>query len=104
MDPITICALITSGIPFLTAAVKRFTTKKMAKTPDKTKAGINAVIPLVLGILSTGLYTYSQTNDVLAAIAAGLASGGVASSVRDIDKNLTGIVESLYRIAGKNGK
>ncbi len=102
MGLLEIDALITTGIPFITAAVKRLTTKKL---PDsKTVSGINAVIPLVIGILSTGLYTYAQTHDWMQAVAAGLASGGVASSARDIDKNLIGIVESLYKIAGKNGK
>lgn len=101
MDPIAASALITTVIPFITAGIKKLFTKKL---PDKYRYGVNAVIPLALGILSSGLYTYSQTRDIWASLAAGLGSGGVASSARDIDKNLTKILESLYRLAGKGGK
>lgn len=101
MDPITIAALITTGIPFVTAGLKKLFTKNI---PDKYRSGVNAVIPLVLGIVSTGLYTYQQTNNVWAAVAAGLGSGGVASSARDIDKNLTRIVETIYKLVKKDGK
>ena len=98
MDPVTAGALITAVIPFVTAGVKRLFTKKV---PEKYRHGVNCVIPLVLGIISTGLYTYQQTNDVWVSLAAGLGSGGVASSARDIDKNLTKIVETLYKIKAK---
>lgn len=99
MDPITVSALITAGIPFVTAGLKRLITRKLV-TPEK-QPGINTLIPLVLGILSTGLYTYSQTHDVVLSIAAGLGSGSAAASMRDVDKNLTGIVESIYKLASK---
>lgn len=98
MDPITVTALITAVIPFLTAGLKKLFTKNL---PDRVRPGINAVIPLVLGMVSAGLYTYQQTNDPWTAVAAGLGSGGVASSARDIDKNLTRIIETLYAIARK---
>lgn len=96
--PIAIGVLITTAIPFVTAAAKKFLTKKVS---EKYRHGVNAIIPLVLGIVSTGLYTYQQTKDVLVSVAAGLGSGGVASSARDIDKNLTRIVEAVYKLAGK---
>ena len=100
MDPITVGALMTAGIPFLTAAIKRVFTKKMV--PESAQPGVHTVIPLVLGILSTGLYAYSQTKNVWAAVAAGLGSGGAASSIRDVDKNLTRIVETVYGMVKKS--
>lgn len=99
VDPVTITALFTAVIPFVTAGVKKVFTRSMEATD--TRSGINAVIPLVLGILSAGLYTYRTTHNVWGAVAAGLGSGGVASSVRDIDKNLIGIVENVYKLVGK---
>jgi hypothetical protein len=98
MDPITAGALITFAIPFVTAGLKKLFTKNM---PDAYRSGVNAVIPIVLGILSTGLFTYQQTRNVWVSVAAGLGSGGVASSARDIDKNLTRIVETVYGLLGK---
>lgn len=93
MDPITISAIATAVIPFVTAGIKKLFTKNL---PEEMQSGVHAVIPLVLGILSSGLFTYQQTHDVWVSIAAGLGSGGVASSVRDIDKNVTKIIETLY--------
>lgn len=98
MEPITAAALITAIIPFITAGLKRLFTKRL---PDRIRPGINAVIPLVLGMVSAGLYTYQQTGDIWAGLATGLGSGGVASSARDIDKNLTRIIETAYTIARK---
>lgn len=99
MEPITIVTLLTAVIPFVTTLAKKaFQTKKLN---DTTRQGVNALIPIVLGILSTGLYTYSQTNDWVAALAIGLGSGGAASSIRDIDKNLLGIVGAVLRIFKK---
>lgn len=92
-------ALITTLIPFATAAVK-----KILKTDQwgEKKTGWNALIPIVLGIVSAGVYAYSQGNDVVTALAVGLGSGGAASSARDIDKhllNLFGAIRSLTRKA-----
>ncbi len=88
MEPITIVTLITAVIPFATTALK-----KLFKTNDLPKShGINALIPILLGILSAGVYEYQRTHDWMTALVVGLSSGGVASSARDIDKNLIGIV------------
>lgn len=97
MDPV-ILSLITVGIPFVTAGIKKLITKKFS---EDVQPGINTVIPLVVGILSAGIYSYQQTHNVWVALAAGLGSGGVASSARDLDKNLLGIVEGLYKVFGK---
>ncbi len=101
MNPLAFTGLATAVIPFVTAGVKRLFTKNLPESDTKT--GVHALIPIVLGILSAGLYTYVQTHDAWQALAAGLGSGGAASSVRDIDKNLTGIVESLYKLVKKDG-
>jgi Kef-type K+ transport system membrane component KefB len=98
MDPISASAVATVAIPFITAAIKKLFTKKL---PDNVQPGINTVLPLVLGMVSAGLYTYTQTHNVWGAVAAGLGAGGVASSARDLDKNLLGIVASVYKLAGK---
>lgn len=96
MEPIAIAGLMTAGIPFVTALFKRVTRRLV---PVEKQAGVHALIPLFLGILSTGLYVYAETKNVWAALAAGLGSGGAASSVRDVDKNLLGIVSSIYKLA-----
>lgn len=86
-------------IPFVTALAKRLF--KTNTLPDPKRAGINTLIPIVLGILSSGLYAYSVDPNIWAALAVGLGSGGAASSVRDIDKHLLKIVESILKISKK---
>ena len=94
MEPTAIVALITAGIPFVTSIFKKlFRTEKLS---DKPRKGVNALIPILLGILSTGLYGYTtQGLDIWQAVALGLGSGGVASSARDIEKNLLRLVEAV---------
>jgi hypothetical protein len=50
---------------------------------------------VVLGILSSGVYAYSQNHDLATALAVGLGSGGAASSARDIDKYLLNLVGGI---------
>ncbi len=86
MEPISIITLITAAIPFVTTMAKKlFKTDQLEETKRK---GINALIPVLIGVLSSGAYAYSQGQDWVTALAVGLGSGGAASSVRDIDKNL----------------
>lgn len=99
MEPTSIVTLITVLIPFATAAVK-----KILKTDQwgEKKTGWNSLIPIVLGIVSSGVYAYSQGTDVVTSLAIGLGSGGAASSARDIDKhllNLFGAIRSLLKKA-----
>lgn len=92
MEPISAVAVITAVLPFVTAGLK-----KILKT-DKwgpKKSGWNALLPVVLGVASSGVYAYANGSDVVSAIAIGLGSGGAASSARDIDKNLTQIVQTV---------
>lgn len=99
MEPVSIVALITVGIPFLTTVFKKvFKTARLEESPRK---GINALIPVVLGILSSGLYAYSQGQDWITSLAVGLGSGSAAASVRDIDKSLIGIANSIVTLFGK---
>jgi hypothetical protein len=97
MEPMTVVAAITAAIPFVTAGIKRILTRRVQD--DEKRRGINTLIPVVLGILCAGLYDFSQHQNWAQALAVGLGSGGAASSVRDIDRHVVGIVESLYRIA-----
>jgi hypothetical protein len=92
MEPASIIAIITAAIPFVTAAAK-----KILKTDTwgEKKRGWNALIPIVIGIVSAGTYAHSQGNDWVTSLAIGLGSGGVASSARDIDKNLTNLVGAV---------
>lgn len=99
MEPTSMVTLITVLIPFVTAALK-----KILKTDQwgEKKTGWNALIPVVLGIASAGVYAYSQGNDIVTSFAIGLGSGGAASSVRDIDRhllNLFGAIQSLLKKA-----
>jgi hypothetical protein len=97
MEPVSIVALITAGIPFITALCKKF-----FKTERfESKQGINALIPIVLGILSSGLYAKSHGSDWITAIAIGLGSGGAAASVRDIDKNFTQLAGAISQLISK---
>jgi len=99
MEPVSIVALITAGIPLVTAVFKKvFKTDQLDEKPRK---GVNALIPVVLGILSSGLYSYSQGQDWMTALAIGLGSGGAAASVRDIDKNLTQLMAAISGLAAK---
>jgi hypothetical protein len=102
MEPASMIALITAAIPFVTAAAK-----KILKTDTwgEKKSGWNALIPIVIGIVSAGTYAHSQGNDWVTSLAIGLGSGGVASSARDIDKNLVHILGTLRVLIGsKQGK
>lgn len=99
MEPVGIISLITAVIPFVTLGAKKlFRTDKLE---GDTRAGVNALIPIIIGILSAGLYQYQQDPNIIKALAVGLASGGVASSARDIEKNLIGIVGSILKIFQK---
>ena len=97
MEPVSIVALITAGIPFITALCKKlFKTERF-----ESKQGVNALIPIVLGILSSGLYAKSQGSDWITAIAIGLGSGGAAASARDIDKNFTQLAGAISQLITK---
>lgn len=99
MEPASIIAVITMGIPFVTALVKKvFKTKQLEEIPQK---GAHALIPVIIGILSSGLYAYSHGQDWVTALAIGLGSGGAASSARDIDKNLIGIAATIATMVNK---
>lgn len=99
MEPVSIVAIITAAIPFVTAIAKKlFKTEQLEESKRK---GINALIPIVLGILSSGLYEYSRSQDWVTALAVGLGSGGAASSARDIDKNLIGLLGAVSSIFKK---
>ncbi len=92
MEPTSIIAIITALLPFATAAVK-----KILKTDQwgEKKTGWNALIPIVLGIVSSGVYAYSQGTDIVTSLAIGLGSGGAASSARDLDKNLLNLFGAI---------
>lgn len=96
MEPASMIALITAAIPFVTAAAKKIL--KTEKWGEK-KSGWNALIPIVIGIVSAGTYAHSQGNDWATSLAIGLGSGGAASSVRDIDKNLINLFGALRSLA-----
>ncbi len=99
MEPISIIALITTAIPFITTVAKKlFKTDQLEETKRK---GVNALIPVLIGVLSSGAYAYSQSQDWVTALAVGLGSGGAASSARDIEKNLVSFVEAISRILSK---
>ena len=99
MEPTSIIALITAGIPLMTAVFKKVF--KTDRLEDKPRKGVNALIPVVLGILSSGLYAYSHGQDWVTALAIGLGSGGVAASARDIDKSITGIAEAVSSLTAQ---
>lgn len=98
MEPTSIVALITTLIPFATAALK-----KVLKTDQwgEKKTGWNALIPVVIGILSSGVYAYSQGSDIPTALAVGLGSGGAASSARDLDKHLLNLFGGIRAVLQK---
>ena len=92
MEPASMIAIITALIPFVTAAAK-----KILKTDQwgEKKSGWNALLPIVIGIASSGVYAHAHGSDWVMSIAIGLGSGGAASSVRDIDKNLLSLMETI---------
>jgi hypothetical protein len=98
MEPVSAVAVITAVLPFVTAFFK-----KILKTDQwgPRKSGWNALIPVVLGVASSGVYAYAQGTDVVSSIAIGLGSGGAASSARDIDKNLINLFGAIRTMAEK---
>ncbi|MCG3206155.1 MAG: hypothetical protein KCHDKBKB_02882 [Elusimicrobia bacterium] len=98
MEPASMIVLITAAIPFVTAAAKKIL--KTEKWGEK-KSGWNALIPIVIGIVSAGAYAHSQGSDWVTSLAIGLGSGGAASSARDIDKNLTHLVSAVLSLVRK---
>jgi len=99
MEPMSVVALITAAIPFVTALAKKLL--KTDRLPEKPRKGINALLPVLLGVLSSGIYAYSQGNDWMTALAIGLGSGGAAASARDIEKNLIQLAATLTQISSK---
>ncbi len=99
MEPTSMIALITGLIPFVTAAAKKIL--KTEQWGDKAH-GWNALLPILIGIASAGLFARSQGHDWLTSLAIGLGSGGAASSMRDIDKNLTGLFSAIGSLLKKN--
>lgn len=96
MGVIETVGLITTAIPFVTKLVKGiFKTKKIKQPYQK---GINALIPVLIGVLSSGMFAYSQGMGWMTALAIGLGSGGAASTARDIEKNLIRLVEVSSKI------
>lgn len=99
MEPVSVVALITAGIPFVTALAKKFLNTD--RLPEKPRKGLHALLPVLLGVLSSGLYAYSQGNDWMTALAIGLGSGGAAASARDIEKTLVRISEVVLTLMRK---
>lgn len=99
MGTLEVVGIITAIIPFVTKIVKNWFRTEIIKEPYRK--GINALIPVVIGILSSGLYAFSQGQDWVTALAIGLGSGGAASSARDIEKNLIRLVEVIAKILKK---
>lgn len=98
MEPVSVVALITAAIPFVTALGKKLLhTDRLSEKPRK---GIHALLPVLLGVLSSGLYAYSQGNDWVTALAIGLGSGGAAASARDIEKNLIRLLKGIGLLIG----
>jgi len=94
VEPVTISMVITALIPVLSTAIK-----KLFKTDSldaELKKGVNQLIPLVLGILSTGLYALSQGANWPVALAIGLGSGAVAQNMRDLNKRFN-IISALVK-------
>jgi hypothetical protein len=99
IEPVSIIALITTGIPFVSALFKKvFKTDQLDENPQR---GVHLLIPVVLGILSSGPYVYSQGQDWATSLAIGLGSGGAAASVCCIDKNLIQLAETITTLLGK---
>jgi len=96
MEPVSIVALITTAIPFVTALAKK--ALKTEKLQDRARKGINTLLPVLIGVLSSGLFAFSQRNDWMTSLAIGLGSGGAAASARDIEKNLVRLVEALGKL------
>ena len=99
MEPVSVVALITAAIPFATALAKKFFNTD--RLPEKPRKGLHALLPVLLGVLSSGLYAYSQGNDWMTALAVGLGSGGAAASARDIEKNLIRLMDTATLIFSK---
>lgn len=100
MEPITTIAVITAAIPFVTSLFKKvFKTNKIKS--DKARKGIHALIPVLIGVLSSGLYAYQNGADWVTALAVGLGSGGVASTGRDVEKNLVRLVSAISGMVSK---
>ena len=92
MDPVSIGALITTLIPVLTTGIKKlFKTDKLDKELSK---GVNTLIPIVLGVLSTGIYALSQGANWKLALAIGLGSGMAAQNMRNLNKRFN-IISAL---------
>jgi len=97
MEPVSVITIITTVIPLVTAAVKKII--NTGRLEESNRKAINGLIPIVLGILSSGLYEWTRSHNWITALAVGLGSGGAASSLRDVDKNLNlvGSLRSLFK-------
>ena len=64
----------------------------------RKKSGWNALIPIIIEIASARVYAHANGNDWVTSLAIGLGSGGAASSIRDIDKDLTNLISAFLSI------
>ena len=102
MDPVSLGALLTAVVPFITAAAKKVLKPQLERIQDEQlRSGVVTLLPLLLGVLSGAAASYAQGTDLVSALAAGLAAGGVGSSVRDVDKNMLGLAQSVTLIVAK---
>jgi hypothetical protein len=99
MEPTSVIAVITVVIPFVTAGLKKIF--RTDRWEEKRRKGWHALCPVLLGIVSSGAYALANGNDWVTSLAIGLGSGGAASSVRDIDRNLTQVVSVVLSLLKK---
>jgi len=94
-------AIITAVIPFATTIFKKiFKTDKIID--DEVKHGLNGLVPVILGIAGAFLRAYQTGQyDFVTCLTMGLVSGSVASTVRDVDKNLLGIANTIIKLFKK---
>ncbi len=94
MEPFAIAGVITTLIPIISTGIKKLL--KTDKLSARLKKGVNQLIPLVLGVLSTGLYAMSQGADWRLSLAIGFGSGAIAQNVRDLNKRFN-IISALVK-------
>lgn len=100
--------LITTFGPFLVAGAKKiFKTEEIQD--DQARASVHTALPIAIGILASAASCVAGcTGDGCGSLKnwadclmAGLAGGAGAAYLRDFDKNVLGIAESIAKIYGK---
>ena len=99
MDPILLASIITAVGPLVVAGIKKLLRTAQIESPENQKM-VHKALPLVVGLLAGILNCYGgdSSAELEQCVLAGLAGGAGAAYIRDMDRNILGILAAVAKI------